>query len=93
MVYVAVEPELTVVLAGSTARLKSEPVPDKATDCGLPAALSLTIRDPVRLPLAVGKNAILIVQREPASRLLGHVLVWEKSPMTCMLLIPKLMLP
>ena len=41
------------------------PVPDKATDRGLPGALSEIVRLPVRLPAEEGVNVTLIAQPEP----------------------------
>jgi hypothetical protein len=62
------------------ARAKSCPVPLSVTVWGLPAALSVTVRAPVRLPVAVGVKVTLIVQLEPAATEPAQVLVWEKSP-------------
>ncbi len=38
------------------------PVPLKLTDCGLPLALSVSVRLPERLPVMVGVNVTLITQ-------------------------------
>lgn len=59
---------------------KSCPVPLSVTVWGLPAALSVTVRVPVRLPVAVGVKVTLIVQLEPAATEPAQVLVWAKSP-------------
>lgn len=56
------------------------PVPERATVCGLPAALSATDIDPDLAPLAVGVNVTLIVQVAATPRLPGQLLVCEKSP-------------
>jgi len=49
------------------------PVPDNATFCGLPAALSLTPKAALRAPVALGLNLILIVQLAPAANELPQV--------------------
>src|SRR5205807_2157813 len=59
------------------------PEPLKATVCGLPLALSVMVTLALLEPVAVGENVTLIVQEAPAAsvlELLGHVLVWAKSP-------------
>ena len=43
------------------------PIPLSSTFCGLPAALSVTINEALRVPLAVGLNVTLKVQLEPAA--------------------------
>ena len=48
------------------------PVPDRATICGLPLALSVTEMLAVREPVAVGLNVTLIVQFAPAARVAGE---------------------
>src|SRR5260370_9051623 len=58
-----------------------EPIPVRLTDCGLPEALSVMLRVPVRLPDAVGVNVTLMVQLAPAATELPQVLVWAKSPL------------
>jgi len=62
------------------ASAKSCPVPLSVTVWGLPAALSVIVSVPVRLPVAVGVKVTLIVQLEPAATEPAQVLVWEKSP-------------
>src|SRR5438094_9449312 len=60
------------------------PAPLKLAVCGLPAALSATLRVPLRAPAAVGVNVTLMVQLVLAARvegLKGQVLVWPKSPL------------
>ena len=47
------------------ARLKSDAVPDSGIACGLPAALLVTISDPLRFPLVVGLKTRLKVQLPP----------------------------
>src|SRR6266571_268662 len=57
------------------------PVPLKLAVCGLPAALSATLRVPLRAPVAVGVNVTLMAQLALAARvegLKGQLLVWAK---------------
>jgi hypothetical protein len=59
------------------------PVPDRLTDCWLPATLlllSVMFKEAVRLPVAVGVNVTLIVQLPLAASELPHVVVSPKSP-------------
>src|SRR5260370_10939115 len=58
-----------------------EPIPVRLTDCGLPEALSVMLRVPVRLPDAVGVNVTLMVQFALAATELPQVLVCAKSPL------------
>jgi hypothetical protein len=51
------------------------PVPDKPTACGLPLALSVTLSEALRLPVAEGVKVTLIVQLAPAATELPHALV------------------
>jgi hypothetical protein len=51
------------------------PVPVKLAACGLPAALSVIVIAPVRVPGAVGVNVTLIVQFDPAASVAAHVVV------------------
>jgi hypothetical protein len=55
-------------------------VPLSAAACGLPVALSATLIEAVRAPLAVGLNVTLIAHVPDAATLVPHVLVCEKSP-------------
>lgn len=41
-------------LSGARATLGWIAVPDSATDCGLPGALSLMVKDPLSVPAVVG---------------------------------------
>src|SRR5207245_7501265 len=81
-----------LTVAGVTA-----PVPDSATDCGLPVALSVIVTAPTRLPAAVGVKVTLIVQLAPPATLDPHVFVSEKSPafvpVILMLVIVRLLPP
>src|SRR5258708_10052931 len=68
-----------------TLRLVSEsfavvPIPVRPTFCGLPAALSVTLRAAVRVPLAVGLNVTLMLQLAPAANELPQGWVCAKSP-------------
>src|SRR5712664_2660950 len=58
-----------------------EPIPVRLTDCGLPEALSVMLRLPVRVPDAVGVNETLMVELAPAATELPQGLVWAKSPL------------
>jgi hypothetical protein len=49
------------------------PVPDKATFCGLPTALSEILSAAERAPVAVGVKVTLTVQLESAANELPHV--------------------
>jgi hypothetical protein len=63
-------------------------VPVKLTVCVLPdtpPALSVIVRMPVRVPLAVGVKVTLMMQLPPTPTLEPQLLVWEKSPVTVML--------
>jgi hypothetical protein len=96
---VAEEPSVTLTLAGVTVSAKSGGVvvPVSGTVCGLPAALSVMVKFPMRVPGPVGVNVTLIVQVfDPAvagnvAGILGHavapVLVSAKSPDAAMELI------
>ena len=67
------------------------PVPLKLAVCGLPVALSATLRVPLRVPVAVGLNVTLMAQLALAARvegLKGQLLVWAKSP----LLVPVMLM-
>ena len=49
------------------------PVPVRLEDCGLPTALSLTCKLPVRVPVCVGVKITLILQLALAARLVEQV--------------------
>src|SRR5450432_1259936 len=51
------------------------PVPVRLAVCGLPAALSVTVTVPVRVPAAVGVKVTLMEQLAPAATELPQVLV------------------
>jgi hypothetical protein len=54
-------------------------VPVRLTVWGLPLALSLMLREALRVPAAVGVNVTLIVQLAPAATPLPQVFVCKKS--------------
>jgi hypothetical protein len=71
-------------------------MPDSGTVCGLPEALSVIVRFPVRAPTCVGVKVTLIVQFFPAASVLpqGFVLVVRaKSPLVAMLLMFRVAVP
>jgi len=55
-------------------------MPLRLTLCGLPAALSMRQTAALRVPLAVGVKATLIVQLPPAGTLDPQLLLCAKSP-------------
>ena len=64
-------PKLKLVGLRSTAGADAVvPEPLKATDCGLPEALSMKVRLALRLPVAVGVKVTLMVQEAPAASVL-----------------------
>ena len=58
------------------------PVPDSATVVGLFVALLVTVREPVRVPEAVGLKLTVTEHEPPAAIDVPQVLVWAKSPET-----------
>jgi hypothetical protein len=54
----------------------SVPVPDSATVCGLPQALSLTATVPVLGPVAVGVKVTVMVQLSPGAIVPTQALAW-----------------
>jgi hypothetical protein len=81
-------PKLTVEVLRLTLGLA--PVPIKLTTCGLPPALSVSVRLPERVPAAVGVNATSITQLLPMAS--GALIVQvvplaatEKSPVATIL--------
>jgi negative regulator of sigma E activity len=69
------------------------PVPVRLTVCVAGLALSVMVMEPLRDPAALGVNVTLRVQLALAARPEPQVLVWEKSPLTVMLLIVRVALP
>ena len=60
-------------------------MPVRLTACGLPAALSVIVIEPVLLPAAVGVKVTLKAQFAPAAKLDPQVLSCAKSPLTTIL--------
>lgn len=54
-------------------------MPEIAATFGLPGALSVMVKDALRVPEAVGVNETFIVQTAPGARVEAQVLVWPKS--------------
>jgi hypothetical protein len=69
------------------------PVPVRLTVWVAGLALSVMVKEPLREPLAVGVKVTLRVQLALAARLEPQVLVWEKSPLTAMLVMLRVALP
>jgi hypothetical protein len=55
--------------AGVSEMMGVNPVPLSETTCGLPAALSAMVKEPVRLPAAVGAKVTDTVQEVAAAKL------------------------
>ena len=90
-------PAVTVAELDETLGVKSLPVPESATLCGLPGALLEMVMLPLREPPAIGAKVTLIVQLAAAATLVLHVLVCAKSagfvPPTVILVIVSGALP
>lgn len=72
------------------------PVPESGTVCGLPGALSVMVKAPVRDPAWFGVKTIAILQFCPAANVLPHGLmdvVCAKSPLVAMLAIVRVAFP
>jgi hypothetical protein len=69
------------------------PVPVRLTVCVAGLVLSVMVTAPVLVPVAVGLKITLRVQLAPAATLEPQVLVWEKLPLTLMLVIVRLAFP
>src|SRR5213593_2962406 len=67
-------------LAGVRVTLEAVPVPVRVTLCGLPTALSVIATLALRLPVAVGLNATVIVHVAFAARVAGQSFACVKSP-------------
>ena len=57
-------------------------MPVKVTVCGLPGALSRKLKDPERVPVAVGVNVTATVHVSLDANVLPQVETCEKSPLT-----------
>lgn len=73
-VYAALAPGWIVFSLVELDRLKSTPVPDRATLCALPAELVI-VRLPVRALVALGVNTTFTVQLEPPESVARQLLV------------------
>jgi hypothetical protein len=84
-------------VVGDTVTVSLTPVPVSEIDCGLPGALSLTVTDAFRGPVAVGSKVTLILQLDPAATLVPQLLVCAKSvlfsPVTARLVIVSVAFP
>jgi hypothetical protein len=74
-------------LAGESVALGAVPVPVRNTPCWPPDALSVTMTEPDRVPVAVGVKVTLIEQLAPAATVVPQVFVSAKSPL---LVIPEI---
>ena len=61
--------------------------------CGLPAALSVIVSNPVLLPAAVGVNVTLMAQLAVGAKPVPQVLSSAKSPVTVMLVMVNAAVP
>jgi hypothetical protein len=69
------------------------PVPVRLTVWAVGLALSVMVTTPVLVPAAVGLKVTLSVQLPLTATLDLHVFVWEKSPLTVMLVMLRVALP
>jgi len=65
----------------------------RATVCGLPVALSVTVMVPGWLPVAVGVKVTVMVQLAPAATEVPQVLVWAYCALAAMLVMPSAPVP
>ena len=79
--------------AGERLTTGAVPVPVRLMVWVAGLALSLMVTAPVRVPAAVGLKVTLRVQLAPTATLEPQVLVWEKSPLTVMLVMRRVALP
>src|SRR3981081_2527820 len=77
--------EAKVTLAADRTIAGAVPIPDKATECGLPGALSVRINCPDLTPVAVGVNVTGSVQLPPGATELPQGSASIKSPVVVML--------
>ena len=68
-------------LFGITVRVGIAPWPVSSTVRGLPAELSVMVRVPLRVPVAIGVNVIWIAQVPPAGETVPQLFCMEKSPL------------
>jgi hypothetical protein len=79
--------------AGESVAPGPAPVPVRLAVWVVGLALSVTVTVPVLCPLAVGLKLTLMLQEAPATTLEPQVLVWEKLPVTAMLVILRAAVP
>jgi hypothetical protein len=79
IVYVAVEPGVTVCVDEEEVNEKSSPEPLSGIVCGLPPALSAMLSVPLTGPLLAGSKKTPIAQLDPAARLPPQALSTPKS--------------
>src|SRR5438876_10169517 len=79
-VKLAANPLTTVWLTGEGETEKSCPIPDSATCCGLPGALSFRASMPDTAPPALGLNVTLTVHEALAASDVPQLLLSAKSP-------------
>jgi hypothetical protein len=84
---------LNVRVDGEAVAMGAVPVPVSDTLCGLPDALSTTVTEPDRVPVALGVKVTLIEQLAAAARVAPHVFVSAKSPLLVMFEIAIASLP
>jgi hypothetical protein len=89
MVWEVGEPEAAPTLKSGAATA----TPDRATVCGLPAALSVIVMLPARLPEAVGWNVTETWQLLPGANPVLQVFVSPKSPEAEMFVMFSIVLP
>jgi hypothetical protein len=90
-------PKFRVVVERPTTGFVLLPVPERVAVWGLPVALSVSVTEAAKDPLAAGLNVTLTVQLAPAATLAPQLLLCAKSPgfapVSVMLLMLKAALP
>lgn len=76
---------LKVKLAGATVTVEAALVPFKTIVWGLVGAVSVMVIAPVRAPVAVGVNVMLMAQLVCTAKVVPQVLDWAKSPLATIL--------
>jgi hypothetical protein len=79
--------------AGERLATGAVPVPVRLTVWVAGLALSVMVTAPVLVPMAVGLKVTLRVQLAATATLEPQVLVWEKSPLTVILVMLRTALP
>jgi hypothetical protein len=93
IVYVAVEPGVTVCVDEEEVNEKSCPEPLSGIVCGLPPALSAMVSVPLTAPLLDGSKNTPIAQLDPAARLPPQALSTPKLALVVTLVIVRGALP